>query len=174
MAHAIMIPSLVMAKDVDSLNRSFVATVDLDNGNVINLGAMSSTAGEGEVFVASTPTAATPTGLYMVGEPEVVMTGVFKGLDPDVRNYYVPANTIATCFKIKKGDIVRLSADAMSNAVSTNTFVNVQASGKLVWASTSTSATLFKLVEAVTIPIGGGAPSLTRGVAAYRLEAITE
>jgi len=174
MAHAIMIPSLVMAKDVDSLNRSFVATVDLDNGNVVNLGAISSTAGEGEVFVASTPTAATPTGLYMVGEPEVVMTGSYKGLDPDVRNFYVASGTIGTCFKIKKGDIVRLSADAMSNAVSTNTFVNVQASGKLVWASTSTSATLFKLLEAVTIPIGVGYPSQTRGVAGYRLEAITE
>lgn len=174
MAHAIMIPSLVMAKDVDSLNRSFIATVDLDNGNVINLGAMSSTAGEGEVFVAATPTAATPTGVYMVGEPEIVMSSGYKGLDPDVRNYYVPANTVATCFKIKKGDIVRLSADAMSNSVSTNTFVNVQASGKLVWASTSTFATLFKLVEAVTIPIGAGYPTATRGVAAYRLEAITE
>jgi hypothetical protein len=174
MAHAIMIPSLVMAKDVDSLNRSFICATALDNGNVISLGAISSTAGEGEVFVAATPVAATPTGLYMVGEPEIVMSGVFKGLDPDIRNYYVPAATVATCFKIKKGDIVRLSSDAMSNAVSANTFVDVQADAKLVWAASSTASTLFKLVQAVTIPISGGAPSLTRGVAAYRLEAITE
>jgi hypothetical protein len=174
MAHAIMIPSYVMAKDVDSLNRSFICPVALDNGNVITLGAMSSTAGETEVFVAATPVAATPTGLWMVGEPEVVMTGVFKGLDPDVRNYYVPANTVGTCFKIKKYDIVRLSADAMSNAVASNHFVDVQADGKLVWAASSTSATLFKLVEAITIPIGANQPTLVRGVAGYRLEAITE
>lgn len=174
MAHAIMIPSLVMAKNIDSLNRSFICATALDNGNVITLGAMSVTAGNPEVFVAATPTSATPTGLWMVGEPEVVMTGVFKGLDPDVRNYFVPASTVASCFKIKKYDIVRLSADAMSNSVGSNTFVDVQADGKLVWAGSSTAATLFKLIEAVTIPIGANQPTATRGVAGYRLEAITE
>ena len=89
MAHAIMIPSLVAAKNIDTLNRSFVCAVALDNGNVINLSGTPSVAGEGEVWTASTPTAATPTGLWMVGEPEVVLTNAqYKGLiryDPEAR-----------------------------------------------------------------------------------------
>jgi hypothetical protein len=169
MAHGIMIPSMVQAKDVDSLNRWFKATVDLDNGNIITIGALSA----GEVFVGATPLAATPVGAYMVGEPEVVMTGNYKGLDPDPRNFYVPANTEATCFKVKTGDIVRLTADNFSNTRSTETYANVQASGKLLWASASTYATLFKLVEVTAIPLSSGAPG-TNSIVAYRLEAITE
>ena len=34
MAKSILIPTLIAAKNIDSLNRSFVSTVDLDNGNV--------------------------------------------------------------------------------------------------------------------------------------------
>lgn len=174
MAHAIMIPSLVAAKNIDTLNRSFVCAVALDNGNVINLSGTPSVAGEGEVWTASTPTAATPTGLWMVGEPEVVLTNAqYKGLDPDPRNFFVAANTVATCFKIKKYDLIRLTADAFANSRTSENYVNVQASGKLAWASSSTAATLFQLIEVTNIPLSSGAPGSNR-VTAYRLEAITE
>lgn len=174
MAHAVMIPSAVMAKNVDSLVRSIKSASALDNGNIVNLGAISSTDGEGEVWVASTPTAATPTGVWMVGEPEVVMTDAkYKGIDPDPRNFFVPAGDVATAFKVKKYDIVRLTDDAFSNTRTNHGFANVQATGELLWATTESAATLFKLAEVTTLAIGGGYPGAGR-VTAYRLEAITE
>ena len=83
------------------------------------------------------------------------------------------SNTVATCFKIKKYDLIRLTADAFTNSRTTENYVNVQASGKLVWAGSSTAATLFQLIEVTNIPLSSGAPGSNR-VTAYRLEAITE
>lgn len=175
-AHGIMIPSKVMAKNIDSLVRSAKASVDLDNGNLVLLNAgVSATADEKEVFTAATPNSATPTDLWMVGEPEVVMTDAkYKGLDPDPRNFYTPAGTLFTAFKVKKFDVVRLTLPNFTGDRTTETYANV-ASGsvKLAWASASTTATMFKLLEVVNIPIAGGAPGSNR-VTAYRLEAIAE
>jgi hypothetical protein len=175
--HAVLIPNAVQAKDIDALNRSAKCSVsNLDNGNVVRLGTgVSSTSGEREVFLAATPNASAPTGLWMVGEPEVVITNAqYKGLDPDPRNFYNTAGDVFTVFKPKKYDIITLTADAFSNSRTTETYVDV-ASGyhTLAWASSSTSATMFKLLETTTIPISSGAPGSNR-VTAYRLECIDE
>jgi len=70
--HNILVQRSVMAKDIDSLVRSAKCSSNLDNGNVIYFGAgISSTSGEGEVWVASTPNASSPTDIWMVAEPEV-------------------------------------------------------------------------------------------------------
>lgn len=176
MAHGIMIPSYVQAKNIDALNRSFKASAALDNGNVILL-STGIASGEKEVF-AATLNGATPvtTGLWMVGEPEVVVTAAkYKGLDPDPRNFEVASGEVGTAFKIKKYDVVELSADCFTNAVSTNTFVDVTASsGKLTFAASSTSTTVGKLLEAKYIPIGVGYPTAQGGVASYLVEFTAE
>ena len=55
MAKSILIPTLVAAKNIDSLNRSFVSTVDLDNGNVFGKGELSTNSNESQVHKTVTP-----------------------------------------------------------------------------------------------------------------------
>ena len=177
MSHAILVQNSVMSKDIDSLVRSAKCSAsNLDNGNVVYFGnGVSSTSGEREVWLASTPTSASPTDLWMVAEPELVMTNAqYKGLDPDVRNFYIVAGDVFTAFKPKKFDVITVTADAFSGTRTTETFANV-ASGAytLAWASTSTSATMFKLIETTTIALPAGSPGNGR-VTAYRLECIAE
>jgi len=173
--HAVMIPSVTMAEKIDSLVRSIKGSQDLDNGNIVFLNdGISATSGEGEVWVASTPATTTVTGAWMVGEPEVVITdSKYKGLDPDPRNYYLASGTIGTAFKVKQYDIVRLTADAFSNARSTNTYAGIGVDGaKLTWQASSANA-LFKFVEATKLPLSSGSPG-NNTVTIFRLEAVSE
>jgi hypothetical protein len=90
MAHGIMIPSAVASLNVDSYVRHAKGAVDLDNGNVVSLTALTAVAGEREVWTAAVPaTGATLTNLFMVGEPEIVLTSSkYKNIDPNVQNFY--------------------------------------------------------------------------------------
>ena len=172
---SVMVPSKIFAKDIDSLNRWFKSAVDLENGNIITLnGGISNVSGEQEVWTASTPAAATDTDLWMVGEPEVVVTNAqYKGLDPDPRNFYIPAGTIGTAFKVKKFDIVRITAEGFTNTRSTEGYVGIGTTGaKLTWQASSTNAK-FRFVETTTLALPSGAPGSNR-VTIYRLEAIAE
>ena len=175
--HGVMIPSKIMAKDIDSLVRSVKSAVDLDNGNIFTLGAVSSVASEKEVFIAATPTAtlaATPVGIWIAEEPEVVMSSGYKGLDPNPQHFYNVAGDIFTATKMKKYDIRRFTDENFANTRTTETFANVVAgSNKFTWASTQTVATVMQLVEVTNIAIPAGSPGSNR-VVAYRMETIAE
>jgi hypothetical protein len=111
----------------------------------------------------------------MVAEPEVVMTNAqYKGLDPNPQNFYIPANTVCTAFKLKKADIIKLSADAFTGARSSNTYANVSTSSfELVWAASETYATVLKYLSTENLPIAGGSPGNNR-VTVYKMEVINE
>jgi hypothetical protein len=60
--HAILVQDVVQAENIKAYNRSAMCTTDdIDNGNVFYLATKSSTAGEGEVWLATEP--ATGSGL---------------------------------------------------------------------------------------------------------------
>lgn len=179
MAQNVLIPNAIAAQDVNAWNRSAVASTNVDNGNIVILSALSTTAGEGEVWTALTPSTSNGlTGVWMVYQPELTETGEkYRGLDPDPRNFYIPDGKVFSCFKPKIGDIVTMTADGLAGTKSTNTFVNaVDSTGGLkpLWAS-SQAASVFsmKLIETTYISIGSGAIDSQR-VTAYKFQVIAE
>lgn len=175
--HAVVKPDAIMAKDVDSLNRFAKAAYDLDNGNVVRLDAKTGTAGEPEVWAATKPlTSGTLLGgLWMVLEPELVTVvdaagNKYRGLTDDPRNFYLPTGQVFTAFKPQVGDLITLTADAMSNAIAANTFVNAaDNTSVLAWgASATANAFSMKLIATSYISIGSGVLGATGRVTAYQ------
>jgi len=91
MSHGVLIKNSVNNTD-NSLLRSVKCASDVDNGNVFRLIGVSTIAGEGEVWNAATPITGGLSDLWMACEPEVVVTvsgtKQFKGINPDVRDFY--------------------------------------------------------------------------------------
>lgn len=175
MAHNILIQRMVGAKDVSVWNRSAVhATEAFDNGNVLSLGALSATDGEGEVFSAAVPATATLAKLWMVYTPEVVVTvdGVkkYRGINVDPQDFEVPALSIMDVFKPQVGDILTMTADGLAGTKSTNEFVvATDGSKKLTWAAAAISGLSLKLLSTEYISLGSGSIG-TQRVVAYRFE----
>ena len=172
MAHAILIQNAVQSQNIDALNRNIKSAVDLDNGNVVMLSSRSAVSGEGEVFLA-TAADSTLTDLWMVSEPEVVLTaGKYKGLDPDIRNFYTVAGTVATASKPQIGDIITVSADAFSGARTAEGYaIPVDGEVDLLWAASAGSAFALKLLKETYVSIGTGNPTNQR-VTAYEMEVV--
>lgn len=177
--HTIMLPSAVMSKDVDSLVRSAKsATTDLDNGSLVQLNTgVSSTYGEGQVYLATQPATGSLNNLWMIGDPEVVVTdGKYKGIDVNVRDFYTPTGSIFSVFKPKLYDIIELTGEAFTNSIGEYTYASAaNGSYLLTWASSPTSnATSFKLVKTTYISVPIGFPGSGNRVTSYKLECITE
>lgn len=176
MAHNILIQNAVAAQNVDSYNRSASIASAVDNGNLVALGGYSVVAGEGEVFAATVPASGTLTNLWMVYEPEVVVTNAqYKGLDPDPRNFFIPSGKVFSVFKPQIGDIVTMTADGLAGTKSTNTFVNAtDTTGGLkpVWGASQTASVFsMKLLETTYISLATGAMDSQR-VTAYKFEVV--
>ena len=174
--HGIFVPSAVAAANVDSYVRHAKAAVDLDNGNVVSLTALTGVAGEREVWTAAVPaTGATLKNLWMVGEPEIVVTNSkYKNIDPNVQNFYNVAGSVFTAFKLQLADIVVLTADALGGTISTNTFVvATDGTAKLTWASAAVSGVSLKLLatEYISLPTVGSIGDNQR-TTAYRFEVV--
>jgi len=177
MAQNVLIPNAIAAQDVNAFVRNAVASTNVDNGNIVILSALSATAGESEAWTALTPTTSDGlTGVWMVYEPEVVVTGAkYKGLDPDPRNFFVASGKVFSCFKPQLGDIVTMTADGLAGTKSTNEFVNATNSTgglKPVWGASQTGSVFsMKLIETTYISIGSGAIDSQR-VTAYKFQVV--
>ena len=181
MSHGILIPVNIAAQNVDAWTRSAVTTAtDVDNGNVVKLTTYGVASGEAEVWTAVTPTSGVGlTNLWMVYEPELVWTGYYRGLDPDVRNFYTVATRIFSVYSPQLGDIIKLTDDNLvtgtgaavgSFAIATNSTGGL----KLVWTSGWTSGTAvlaYKCLAINYISIGTGAMD-TQRVTAYDFECV--
>lgn len=178
MSHAIMVPNAIAARNVDSYVRNAVSATDtVDNGWLVKLTTVSATAGQGEVFTAVVPSTSNGlTGLYMVYDAGFTLTDSrYTGLDPDPRNYFVPALRVYSVFKPQLGDIFTVTADALAGTISTNTFINAtDTTGgyKPVWGATQTASVFSaKLLATTYISIGSGAIDSGR-VPAYKFEVV--
>lgn len=171
MAYGLIIPRKIAAKNVDSFNRSGVSASAYENGSVGNFLTKSATAGEGEVWTMTAPATGALSNLWMVWEPEVVLTdSKYKGIDPDPRNFVNPIGKIFSAFKLQLGDLITMTADAVTGTKSTNTFVvATDGAQKLTWASAAVSGVSLKLIEDDYISIGLGSIG-TQRVAAYLFE----
>lgn len=179
MTHSVLIPSAISAMNIDSYNRSAICASALDNGNIVKLTTRSATAGEGEVFTAVVPsTSAGLTGLWMVysGDEIVFTDSRYKGLDPDVRNFFTPAAKVVSVYKPALGDIILMTADGFATGTGAGSaFANaIDTTGgfKLEWASSvGTSILSYKLLATKYISLATGAID-TQRVVAYELECV--
>lgn len=176
--HTVMIPTDIAAKNIDSLNRSVVAAVDVDNGAVFQLNGISAAEGQGEVFNYLAPAEGAISDLWMAYSPEVVLTvsGDFqaKGIDSDPRNFTNVAGIPFDAFKLQVGDLVKLTADGFANAYTEGNeyAVAVAGSNKLTFAAAAVSGVSFKLLKREPVIIGSGVIG-SNAVDGYILECVS-
>ena len=176
MAKAILVPTLTAAKNVDIFNRSFVSTVDLDNGNVFSKGELSTDASESQVYQTVTPATGSLSGLWMAFTAEdVVLTddlgNQYKVGTLDPRAFTNTAGTVFSGFQPQVGDLILISADGISGsadgyAVATN------GSSKLAFASAAIDGLSFKVVETTYISVASANAIGSQRVTAYLLECV--
>ena len=175
--HGVLIPESIAASNIDSLVRSVVDVADIDNGNVFIMGAKSTTAGLSEVFEISVPTSgAGLQNLWMAysGDEVIVTDAKYKGIDPDVRNFYNAAGKVFSAYKPQVGDIIMLTDAALLDAYDSvsDTHVNANASWELQWHTSQTADVLsYKLLAVKYISLATGGID-TQRVAAYELECV--
>lgn len=155
MAYSILVNASIAAKNIDSFVKSAkYASGALENGNVVVLGAKSTTAGETDVYVTVLPATATLTTdiFYMVSEaPIPVVGGKYKGITDDPREFNIAANTVFNVVKPTVGDELVLSVDGIAGTKGANTFIApANGTGKLTWAADATGASLAYKLEATT------------------------
>jgi len=173
MAYSLILPVKIAAQNIDSLNRSAVCAVDVENGFVGYFSAKSTTAGEGEVWTFTAPITGKLTNNWMVYEPEVVLTDEkYKGIDADPRNFIIPDGEIFSVFLPRIGDLILMSEDAVTGTKGANTFVvSTNTATQLTWAVGAVTGLSLKLIETSYISLGLGDISPGR-ITAYLFEVV--
>jgi hypothetical protein len=178
MSYGVLVPMAIAAQNVDSWVRSGVCAGAVENGFVVSLLTKSATAGESEVWTALVPASSGShlTDIWMVYDPELVYTGTYyRGLDPDPRNFLIPATKIFSAFKPQLHDILLMSEDCFTGAWggATNTHANcTNGQWQLVWGTSQTASVLSVAYLATSyISIGSGAIDSQR-LTAYVVEVV--
>jgi hypothetical protein len=174
MAYGVMIPLAVAAKDVDSYNKTFIGSADIENGSVFTLGALVS--GQEDEFAAVQPaTANLAKQFYMAASairPVTTINGnYFYDMVQDPRAFINLTRQPIDGIALKLGDEVLLSADALagsyvgSGSVTTHV-VATDGAYKLTWATAAINGLSLKHVATSYISIGDALGS--QRVTAYR------
>lgn len=175
--HGVLIPEQIAAMNVDSYNRSVVSTSasSIDNGMVFALGTKVGTSGSGaEVFLVEAPANGNLENLWMAysGDEIVVTDARYKGLDPDPRNFYTAQGKVFSAFKPQKGDIILVTAEALTGTVKSAYALGTAGTMQLTWGATSGSSALtFKYLGEKYISLATGAID-TQRVTAYEFECV--
>src|SRR5512136_1273617 len=120
--HGVLIPEMIAAMNIDAYNRSVIDTgtsaSPLDNGwvMVIEQGGKFTSGSLTEVWEIGQPTTGSLSGLWMAysGDEVVVTDSRYKGIDPDPRNFFNPANKVFSAFRPKVGDLILATAECFS------------------------------------------------------------
>jgi hypothetical protein len=175
--HGVLVPESTVAQNMDSLNRAVVDALDVDQGNVFVMGARSTTSNLSEVFEISVPVTGALTGLWMAysGDEIVLTDSKYKGLNPDVRDFYNAAGTVFSAYKPQVGDIILLTDDALFGTYTAGVHYYVNATNlkwELAWgASNAGSCLCYALLGVKYISLATGSIG-TQRVAAYELECV--
>ena len=113
MAYGVLIESMIQAKNIDALNRSVKAEIDVDGGNLIALTAP--TEQGNDVWTASAPATGKLGNLWIAYNPCVKYTVVngkkFAGLSADNRDYTNIKGEVFDAFKPVVGDEIIVTID---------------------------------------------------------------
>ncbi len=172
MSHGLVILNKVAASDIDALNRVAVSADDVDNGYVFELLTRSTTTGESEVWTATASAGGRLTNIWMAYSPEIVEvvsgSNKFKGIDSDPLNFYHVAGEMIDCFKPQIGDIITLTADALTGASQLAYAKITGADYKLNWSGTAAAGLTLTWLETTYISKPTGLISETQRVTAYK------
>jgi hypothetical protein len=164
--YSILIAGQIAANTLDNLVKSGKCGAVLENGNIVTLNSLSTTTGESEVYIASTPvTASLSTDVfYMVDEPvNVLVNSIYSGLIDDPRDFNIAANAIFRATKPMVGDEIIVSTDGISGSLNTYA-IPANASHELAWSASLSGVSLaYKHIETTTITVG------STKVVAYKL-----
>lgn len=115
MANGVIVESRIQATNIDALNRTAKATVDVAGGGLVALTA-SGTQGN-EVWTAAAPASGSLGGLWIAYNPSEHLTKVggkfFAGLSEDPRDYVNIAGRPFDCFKPAVGDEIDITIDCV-------------------------------------------------------------
>ena len=143
MAHGVVRTDKLAGTD----NRAFMSSVrftasnnnaEIDNGNVVLLGALET--GSREVYTATAPAANSPLkNIALVASPEVMYDERLRNLD----DFYNEAGKIARGYALHTGDIFSVTKDALDGAAApaVGHVVELKAGTKLNVVAAATGAT---------------------------------
>jgi hypothetical protein len=172
--HTVLIPNKVAAQTVDSYVRPVISASALDNGRIVQLNSKSGTTGEGEVFVATAPSSASATHLWMIGEPEMPFATagdkIYQGLGT-IRDFYTSACTVTTAFQLHEGDIISVTSEAL-DSTTTATYAIPDDSGnyKYKWSAVATTGLILRYLGTERIPFASASSIGAGGLTGYQFE----
>lgn len=143
MAHGILIESLIEAENVDKLQRSFVATADIDGGGVVSLTAPTK---QGDNVWTATKGLVEGKTIAIAYNPQAHYTDVngkrYAGLSNDDRDYTNLAGEIGGAFIPRKDDEIVITvedivASTLALAVAGNYLVPTASDFR--WTATDTA-----------------------------------
>jgi hypothetical protein len=170
----------VAAQNIDSYNKMFVDTsADVDNGTVFTKSALSTTAGEGQVYTIATPATGSLVNLWMACSPIDTITTLEDGNQvklglTDPRNFTNVQDIPFDGFIPQVGDKILLTAACLtgSKTGSTTHVIAADGSRKLTWnAGVAASAAAFEYLGDSYISIPDGSIGSQR-VTAYVFECV--
>lgn len=172
--YAILVKDKIAAQHDDSKNRSaYLTSASLANGCVFYLNTLAGLSGC-EVWTV-TKSNGSAADMWMAYSSDVnlveVGTKKFRGITADAADFYISACTVFSAFRPEPGDIITMTAEGFSNAVSTNTYANsADNQYTLAWGtSKSASALSFKLLDATYISKPDGSLGDDQRVTAFKL-----
>ena len=173
--HAVLIPNKVAAKSVDAYLRPVISASAIDNGNIFQLNQKTGTTGEGEVWLATAPSSASATRVWMAGEPELPFAtagnNIYRGLG-NIQDFYNSACAVFTGFALKDGDIITLTADAFDSAtVQAYAVPDDSGNYKWKWAAAASTGMCLKYIATTYIPSASASAIGTGRITAFQLEA---
>lgn len=162
MAYGIVELLSVAAHNVDAYNVTFVSSDNIENGSIFTMGTRVS--GNEDQFNAVKPaTANLAKQFYMAASPIRVVTteagdgSKFVDLTPNPKAFINVAGQPIDGIALKLGDRVRLSTDAITGSISTNTYaVATNDDYQLNWASAAISGLSLKLLGTTYISVADG------------------
>lgn len=156
MAKGYIIEGRIMAKDVESLNRTALCTADVDGGTLVSLDAFADGA-----FTATVTTSGQ--GLYMAYNPSEHLIDVNGdgsklvaggNISADPRDYTNIADRPIDVFKPQVGDIVKFTDGNLATGETpvVGNFLEQEAGGYVANATATASTTSFKVLEKTVLP----------------------
>lgn len=166
MANGVIVESRIQATNIDALNRTAKAAVDVAGGGLVALTA--SGAQGNEVWTAAAPASGTLGGLWIAYNPAEHLTKVggkfFAGLSEDPRDYVNIAGRPFDCFKPVVGDEIDITVDCVDSTASSVVAGDILESKadqttftrKAASAGATAGSTAFKVEYVGTAPFPAG------------------
>lgn len=154
MANNVVIKRSVAATNIDSYNRSAVATTDVPNGSVFSLKTKDST---NELLYTAVAPKANEKGLWMATSPEVIYVDKAHGGSVDPRDFVNIAGRPIDATYLVPTDIIEMTGEGITG-ISTAVYLVADTSMTLKAAATAPTAGLaLRKVGTGTLKVGDGA-----------------